>query len=268
MRYLKSILSYWDRALYLIVFVYALKHQMEAVAITFALLTIIGGQRIRDFVLAIFSKLEQSDEGGAGPFSWKKPRDPVPLPKSDLKKIDIDVETGIIPEDFYKLFQAGISSLQRGDIQKTKEMFENAEELDPNNFEVYTQLGYVYDLTHEYQKSIDHSKRALEIKPDSFTPQFNLAVATNHLYGAVKSLSEYLKAEDIARNAGNIDDKITIGKLNLFLGHDYRDIRNYEEALERYNSAKTIFTLCDTPEAQTWLKDANDNIARIEILSD
>ena len=59
-------------------------------------------------------------------------------------------------------------------------------------------------------------------------------------------------------------DDITVGKLNLFLGHDYRDTRNYPEALKHYWIARDIFKGYDTPEAHYWLRDAHNEINRIE----
>ena len=235
-----------------------MKHQMEAVAITFTILIIFGGKRIRDFILAIIAKLEQSSEGSIAGTSWKIVEG-AQLPEDSLKaESGIDVSSAV---STYLII--GSSYMQEGRIGSAKDMLEKAEILDRNNFEVNVSLGLVYDLAREYQNSIDHSRKALEIKPGSFTPQFNLAVATNHLYGADKSLSEYLKAEEFAREAG-MGNEIIIGKLNLFLGHDYRDRQERNNALERYYRARDIFKGFSTDEAKYWLRITFENIRLIE----
>ena len=251
----KRILSYWDRLFYIPAFLYAMKHQMEAVAITFAILTIFGGRRIRDFILAIVTKLEQSSKGSIIGASWEGVQG-VQIPLKYESRIDISsaVSTYLIIASSY---------IQEGKIGDARDMLEKAEKLDSDNYEVNIGLGLVYDLTHEYQRSIDYSTKALMIKPKSFTPQFNLAVATNHLYGAEKSLPEYLTAEELARKE-DISDDITIGKLNLFIAHDYRDMQERNKALERYYRARDIFKGFNTPDAQHWLRDTNINIRALE----
>ena len=234
-----------------------MKHQMEAVAITFTILTIFGGKRIQDFILAIVAKLEKSSEGSVGVASWKT-IEGAPIPEDSLQyKSPVDIHSAV---STYLIIAS--SCIREGKIGDAKDMLEKAEILDPNNYEVNIGLGLVYDIAREYQRSIDHSKKALN-KLESFTPQFNLAVATNHLHGAGKSLPEYLKAEDLARKEG-ISDDITLGKLDLFIAHDYRDMQERNKALERYQRARDIFMGFNTPDAQHWLRDANVNIKVLE----
>ncbi|MFH1901896.1 MAG: hypothetical protein ABIK26_06575, partial [Candidatus Omnitrophota bacterium] len=53
-------------------------------------------------------------------------------------------------------------------------------------------------------------------------------------------------------------------KLNLFLGHDYRDSGERKEALLRYEKAQRIFEIYKSiPEASFWLNDTNRNIKEI-----
>jgi tetratricopeptide (TPR) repeat protein len=260
MNFIKRILSYWDRALCALIFIIALGSHMEAVAITFALLTIIGPGRIRDFILALLVKIEQSEEGGFGPASWKKPSPGIPPAKP---AVNYPEKPGS-PTDFQAYFNEGSFKLQRGDYYGAKELFEKAEKIEPMYFDLNVSLGLVYDLTHEYQKSIDRSKKALEIKPGSFVPQFNLAVATNHLLGATKSLPEYQKAEELMKITEPPVDDLTVGKLNLFMGHDYRDLRNNRQAFVHYWTASEILKGFDTPDARFWLKDARDALNRLE----
>lgn len=184
------------------------------------------------------------------------------MPQEEL--IKMEKRSGVLPE-FYTYSEQGNIFLQQGDIKKAKEMFEKAEIIEPGNFNVQVALGLIYNILKENKKSVDYSKKALEIKPDSFIPRFNLAIATNHLFGYIKSLPEYLRAEKIAERLG-IGETIVTGKLNLFLGHDYRDSGERKEALLRYEKAQRIFEIYKSiPEASFWLNDTKSEKRKVEL---
>jgi len=182
------------------------------------------------------------------------------LPKDS---IELDYKSGISSE-FYHNFSNGYRLLQHKETKKAKEFLERAIQLEPDNFETHVSLGLVYSILGENNNSIEHSKAALKIKPNSFVPQFNLAVATNHLYGSTKSLQEYLEAEKIAKELG-MGETVTIGKLNLFVGHDHRDAGQIGEALKRYRRAEEIFRMYNTTEARFWLNKTIVSIKQLDV---
>ena len=207
-------------------------------------------------------KIEKSKKGGFGWFLWEDPQ------KTDLPdKITSPIETasGKSPEEFIKYYEQGRAALQFGNIKQAKTMFEKAYEMDHSNLEINISLGLVYNMFGQNEKAIECDKRALELSPNNFTAQFNLSVATNHLRGSQSSLPEYLKAEKIVQETGLIEN-VTVGKLNLFLGHDYRETGNLKEARRRYNEAMRIFKQFNIPESKFWLNDTFENMKRLDEL--
>lgn len=237
----------------LCVFFIAILSKMEILAIIAFLLSLFGTDRIKIFLEKVMANIEDSPRGTLGPTSWDK-TPPLP-PQSTFVK---ERESGISDSEFNKYFARADFALKRGDFNRAKELFEITAKIDPNDFETHFRLGYIYNLLKENKKSIEHSKKALAIQPSSLAAQFNLAVATNHLLGSEKSLPEYLKAEKIARDE-NIVDPITLGKLNIFIGHDYREEGELEEAIKRYDKAIEILKDIKTEESKFWLEDAIRN---------
>jgi len=260
----KFLSAYADRIILCILFIVSLRLKMQILAIFMSVLLIIGIRRIRMFLLKLMEKIERSKKGGFGWFLWEEPQE-TDLPK----KIDspIDIANGQTPKEFIRYYEHGRAALQFGDKEQAKIMFEKAFEMDHNNIEINISLGLVYNMLGQNEKAVECNKRALALSPNNFTAQFNLAVATNHLHGSTSSLPEYLEAEKIAQETGLIEN-ITIGKLNLFLGHDYRETGNLEEAHRRYREAERIFKLYDTPDSKFWLKDTYGNFKRLDKLED
>ncbi|MBU1367211.1 MAG: hypothetical protein KKE55_02685 [Candidatus Omnitrophica bacterium] len=257
----KFIQTYRDRIISGLLLMFSLFRQLQAVAIISGVVLIIGISRFKEFIENVLKKIEESKEGSLWGTSWKKTEQGV-LPQEEL--IKMEKRSGVLPE-FYTYSEQGNIFLQQGDIKKAKEMFEKAEIIEPGNFNVQVALGLIYNILKENKKSVDYSKKALEIKPDSFIPRFNLAIATNHLFGYIKSLPEYLRAEKIAERLG-IGETIVTGKLNLFLGHDYRDSGERKEALLRYEKAQRIFEIYKSiPEASFWLNDTKSEKRKVEL---
>ena len=161
--------------------------------------------------------------------------------------------------DFYEYLRHGYAYLNKGNVSAAKNEFIKLINTPSFNYEAYLMLGLIDDIMGNFKDSISHSQKALELRPESFVPQFNLAVATNHLFGYKKSLSLYLNAKEYA-DKQNIKETVIMGKLNLFIGHDYRDNKNIIEAKKYYSEAKRILEKIDTEETRFWLKHSVDNL--------
>lgn len=250
---------YYGRIISCIIFILALKFHMEALAVLSLLGLLVSVKRVKMFIERIMLKLENSKKGGIGVLNWDEPL----AITSPYDSMISERRSGISSAEFSKYFEQGNFALRQHDIPKAKEMFGKAEERDPEDFQVQVSLGLICNLLGENKKSIEHSRKALHIKPNSFVPQFNLAVAINHFLGSENSLLEYIKAEDIAKRE-NMEDTVTVGKLNLFIGHDCREAGDFAEARKRYGKAETIFKLYNTAEAHFWRNDTLKNIELLE----
>ncbi len=204
----------------------------------------------------------------------------IPLPWGPLK-LPNETETELPREfksldsdDVYlsnKLLEKAKNSFNAGNWQEAITLAHAAIEKYPKNYEANLFLGFIYDLNpiNQPDKAVVYSKKALEIKPESFIPQFNLAVATNHVSGSEISLQEYLKAEEAAKREGVDINSEIMGKLNLFLAHDYKNTKQYDEALKRYAEAEKILSALVTKgdrTSQHWLDAALKGKQEVEQL--
>ncbi len=252
-----------DSILLGIVLVAALCLKMEVLAILTGAIVILGPTRTRAFSSILLDKLEKSKKGALGPISWEEQSDTT-LP--DIKS-DVEPLSGVTTTDFVAYYERARAASQANDYAQAKILLLKAYEMDHENLEVNIALGIVYNVLKQNEKAINHNRAALKIDPDNFIAQFNLAVATNHLLGFRKSLSEYLKAEEIATKK-SMPETVTIGKLNLFIGHDYRDTGDFAKAECRYNNAIKIFKQFNTQESGLWLKEAYEGLAKAKNSAD
>jgi len=249
--------SYSKHLALIIIFLVSLYLKFELLSITSLLIAIVGIKRFRQFISAILSKLEKSKEGSVAGLSWKLDK-AEPLPERSLV---LEEQSGV-SSSFYQHVSEGRQNLEKGLFKKALEQFKQANQDSPDNYQVLTSLGFLYNSVGQNDESIEYSKKALAIQPGSLVPQFNLAIATNHLYGSSKSLNEYLEAEDYSKNTG-MPESVLIAKLHLFIGHDFRETGNPDEALSRYRQAIRILKKYQTSEAKYWLNDAYVNVHRL-----
>ena len=160
------------------------------------------------------------------------------------------------PEDYIK---NGYDYFDRGNFPAARDEFDKLSFISTHSFEAHLMLGLIYEVMGDYEPSIEHSKKALEIIPESFNAQFNLAVATNHFYTWKESLPLYLKTEEYAGKQ-NIGDEVSRGKLNLFIGNNLKDKGDISGAKERYSKAKEILENINTDVARFWLELAVDSL--------
>ena len=202
-------------------------------------LMILGPKQFQNLLLYWLYRLSKVSEI---PLPWG----PLKLPDKSQVEMPPDLmaydENDEIISD--KLFNKALQSFSAGHLKEAIVLAESAVEKYPDNFKANVFLGFAYDLNpiNEPSKAVKYNQKALEVKPASFLPQFNLAVATNHVDGPIKSLAEYLKAEEYARKEGVDPDSEIMGKLNLFLADDYKNTGQLGEAEPHYKRAEEILS--------------------------
>jgi tetratricopeptide (TPR) repeat protein len=125
-------------------------------------------------------------------------------------------------EDSELFFKAN-TLLSKGNLQQAEKQYLNLVEKSSNRrikTDSYLNLGVVYmrlwhqTYNQEYlDKSIESSKEALKLDPESYRSRLNLAVA---LSKARKTESEALKYFEEADERGDLRDPVLWGKIKLF----------------------------------------------------
>ncbi len=81
------------------------------------------------------------------------------------------------PEDYYYYLKLGEAYIQKGrevgqiaPYKLAKKAIENALDLYPESYVAYTYLGQISSYKHDFHKSIDYAKKAIELRPDKAIP--------------------------------------------------------------------------------------------------
>lgn len=180
--------------------------------------------------------------------------------------------------DFHRLVAAGIQyeNVNRHDLSIG--CFEDALKLKPDDINLHIQLSIIYGEKigdrGGKEKAIGHCKDILKIDKNNISGKFNLAIYSNHLNGSKESFPIYLEVEKMIKMQGLSNSELE-GKLNIFIGHDYKNAGDNAEAENRYEKAIAILKkLVDQGDKSSafWLVDAKKNLRSlfkiISILSD
>lgn len=227
-----------QRILWLLVFIgSSLLRSHVIIQILLFLIMVLGLNQIRNLLIYWIFRLSKVSEI---PLPWGTLKLPIETPGElpfDPKYIGADDET-----ISRKLLVKAVQTFSAGNPQEAVALAEAALERYPNNYDATTFLGFIYDLApvNRPEKAVQYNKRALALRPRAFLPQFNLAVAMNHVEGPQKSLDEFLRAEEYAKGEKFDMDAEIMGKLNLFLADDLKNTGRLEEAKARYKRAGEI----------------------------
>ncbi len=253
-----------ERVFWMLVFIASLFLKSHVVIqVLLFLVMLLGLNQFQNILLYWFYRLSKISE--------------IPLPGGLSIKIPEDAQVELPPslgDDVNRLvsndlYNKAIQALSSGSIQEAVTLAEAAVEKFSSNFAANLFLGFVYDITpiNKPEKAVYYSRQALKLQPRSFIPQFNLAVATNHAEGYKKSMAEYEKAEEYAKEQSIDSGSEIIGKLHLFLAHDYRQSGKLKDAKVRYEKAKEILTNLVSKgdrTSQHWLDAAEKGLKEIE----
>jgi len=189
--------------------------------------------------------------------------------KTSISKPKAEKEEAGQEKEFYRLVAAGTQFETSNRHDLATECFEDALKIKPGSIGLHLELSVIYGEkigdSESKQRAINHCEEVLKIDPNNLSAKFNLAVYTNHIKGSEKSLSIYLDAEKLIRKQGMINSLID-GKLNIFVGHDYKNTGDRNEAKLRYEKAITILNnLSQKGDSNSafWRDDAQTNLKKL-----
>jgi tetratricopeptide (TPR) repeat protein len=125
----------------------------------------------------------------------------------------------------HELCIKGIQEMEKGEIEKSIQYFEQAKSLEPNNFFYPYEIAHSYYLTKQYKKAI----RILE-------PLLSHKDVTDHAYHLLGSSYELLKntSKGVDTYQAGLERFPNSGILYYELGNFYVKKQNYKEALVHY----------------------------------
>jgi len=200
--------------------------------------------------------------------------------KSPAQQAEVatEIEGPAPTEDAKRAFDDGGVFLTIGENTAAIKEFEEAVRIAPSFSDAYLNLGAAYlglwHKTHQnvhLEKSIEASRKSLELSPHGYRNRINLAIA----YSMSKEMEpEALKLYEEANEKGTYEDPLTWGKVKLFManmiitlalrqdGEKYR--KRFPEAVELLIASKHLFGRVSNQEALKWKKEAEDHLDSIK----
>jgi TolA-binding protein len=124
----------------------------------------------------------------------------------------------------------GVTSFHSGALEKAKEQFSRALELDPEFAEVYNNLGLVYTESGEESKATEAFEKATALNPDMAAAYSNLGYLFHKRGRYERAIEMYNEA--LGRSANSSSAYTNLGNAYFKLGK-YEDARKaWEKALE------------------------------------
>ncbi len=102
-----------------------------------------------------------------------------------------------------------------GQITEAIIYLEKAKELNPKEPEIYLLLGTAYSMVNDYEKTIEYTKKSLDLRPYDRDTKQNLAIAYQQYAYADTSKGDFLfKAEKLLLEVYNEEKKLPANELN------------------------------------------------------
>jgi len=108
-------------------------------------------------------------------------------------------------EEAHKLVKAGIIKLYQSDYNAALEDFEKAAKYDPENPEIWFNMGNVYMNLKDNQKAIELYTKAIEIKEDYADAYYNRGLIKFYMGEKDLACEDWKMAEHYGKN--NVNDK-------------------------------------------------------------
>ncbi len=251
-------------AILIVFYIVYYKTQQQIIAVTCLIIVILGIRKINKFALLLMDKFERSKRGeipGIGKYDTtgdetKAAEVPAPLNKS--------IDAAILKADsFSDALGKAARFIMIKEWSGAAHFIEEALQFSPDDLNLRLQLVVIYgERIGDKEKAIKHCGEVLKRDSENVSAKFNLAVYTNHWKGFKYSLSIYLEAEKLIEKKGLLGTEID-GKLNIFIGHDYKNSGDKGEARKRYEKAISILEKLAVQGDQSsafWLNDAKKNL--------
>ncbi len=260
------------RFLALAIFIYIVYHktQQQIIAIICLVVCIIGVRRINEYVSILIEKFRLSKKG-VFPFigdyelaedTRKEAEAPVTLRKIEYEST-VDLNRA---ERFNNAIRNAARFSMIGQWIVVVKYIEEALQITPDDNNLRLQLSIIYgERLGDKERAIYHCNEVLKRDAKNISAKFNLAVYTNHFLGSERSLPLYKDAEHLIIERGLQETEI-YGKLNIFIGHDFKNTGSLGEVKTRYEKAIKILEKLAKKGDQSsafWLQDAKNNLKRL-----
>jgi len=149
----------------------------------------------------------------------EKEREPSAKSPSDLPYSKESMEQG----------QKGAEYFKQGNFKEAIPYFQQAIQLDPNNFTAYWSLGISYNSLGDHKQAIKIYEKGIKSAP-KYSALFYTGIA-----GEYNQLQEYNKAIDAASDS--IKHKPGNPQPYMMLGQAYYMLKDYKQARENLNKA-------------------------------
>jgi len=125
----------------------------------------------------------------------------------------------------------GISSIERGDIDRASDEFDNALTLEPDNVEALVRLGTLHASAGHPEKAAGYYRKAVSLDPHCGTANYGLALLRDdtNLPDDISRMELALSSTDISES-----DKVLTG---LALGRRYEDQEQFDKAFAAVTEA-------------------------------
>ena len=142
-----------------------------------------------------------------------------------LEKIDFKNNTDI---DYFFLY--GIILAKKGKYEEAIYYFQKTLKFNKNNYDSNFNLGGCYQGLFDFNMAIHHYSICTKLEPKSFQPYFQLGICYKQMREYEKSIFNLDIAKNLEKNS----------KIFIALGNVYREIGNFDEALDYYKKAISI----------------------------
>lgn len=135
------------------------------------------------------------------------------------------------PGDIKKKKELAISQFNNGQLMEARQICEELRLLDPADPVIVCLLGMVYGSLNQFHKSIQFTRKAIEIDPDYVNAHYNLGIALQRIGELKEAAGEFEYV--IARRADNIQALFSLGNIR-------RDFGEYQQAAECYRRIQQL----------------------------
>ncbi|MGA1846179.1 tetratricopeptide repeat protein [Deferribacter abyssi] len=139
-------------------------------------------------------------------------------------------------------YEQGKEKYNSKDYVGARQFFEEFLKFKDNFADVHNYLGYIYYISNDLNRAIEHYKKAVELNPYYTEALINLVVIL-HSIGEFDQAEMYLSNLKKSEKVKGLADKYCIGKLanmHAEVANLYKSLFLYEEAVNEYEKALNL----------------------------